>query len=293
MIEVRTFRQILLVLSLYAIIACSYTTEGKALSAIIVGGSSGMGKACAKAIVSRGGKVLIVSRSPEKLERAAAEIRECIIDSPHNDGDLVQTRILDASKEGDVEDFSRTLEEGEYDSLVVSCAGRAPHGPITGLETDLVKDLFDTKFWSAYFLSKYISPKLKENGSIAFVGGILNRRPGINCVPLAGTNGALEGLTRALALEFGPRLRVNCLSPGFCDTERFNHMDEAKKKAMLKNTAESLPLQRVGQPEDMGEALFYLLTAPFVTGVVLDCDGGHGIRQYASVSSDPMRSRST
>ena len=59
---------------------------------------------------------------------------------------------------------------------------------------------------------------------------------------------------------------------------------------MLANTAASLPLRRVGQPADMGEALYYLVSAPFVTGVVLDCDGGHHIRQYASVVGDPMRS---
>ena len=58
---------------------------------------------------------------------------------------------------------------------------------------------------------------------------------------------------------------------------------------MLANTAASLPLRRVGQPADMGEALYYLVSAPFVTGVVLDCDGGHHIRQYADASSDPMR----
>lgn len=106
------------------------------------------------------------------------------------------------------------------------------------------------------------------------------------------TNGALEGLTRSLALELGPRLRVNCLSPGFCETERFDHMDKDRKAAMLANTADSLPLRRVGEPSDMGEAIHYLATAKFVTGVVLDVDGGHTIRQYANSASDPMRKQS-
>jgi len=147
----------------------------------------------------------------------------------------------------------------------------------------------DIKFWGAYHCAKHIVPKLRDGGACVFVSGVLNRRPGINCSPLACTNGALEGLTRSLALEFGPRIRVNCMSPGFCDTERFDHMDAERKKAMLENTADSLPLKRVGQPSDMGEAIYYLLTAPFVTGVVLDVDGGHGIRQYANPNSDPMR----
>ena len=84
-------------------------------------------------------------------------------------------------------------------------------------------------------------------------------------------------------------MRVNCLSPGFCDTERFDHMDDERRSAMLQNTAASLPLRRVGEPSDMGEAIMYLLRAKFATGVVLDVDGGHGIRQYAQADTDPMR----
>jgi NAD(P)-dependent dehydrogenase (short-subunit alcohol dehydrogenase family) len=149
--------------------------------------------------------------------------------------------------------------------------------------------LMESKFWGAVHCSKYVSSKLRDGGSITLVSGVLGRRPGINCSPLASANGALEALTRSLALELGPRLRVNCLSPGFCDTERFDHMNADRKAAMLTNTADSLPLKRVGQPKDMGEAIYYLATSPFVTGVVLDVDGGHSIRQYANPSNDPMR----
>jgi len=247
-----------------------------------------MGKACAKVIVAHGGTVLIASRSLEKLERAAKEINEFSTCSSSQQ-DQVQIAVLDAGDEAQVANFAESITIGDYTSLVVSCAGRAPHGTIATLETQLTRELFDSKFWSAYLCSKYLAPKLANGGSIAFVAGVLNRRPGLNCSPLAATNGALEGLTRALALELGPTLRVNCLSPGFCDTERFDHMDATKKEQMFRNTAESLPLQKIGSALDMGEALFYLLCAEFCTGCVLDCDGGHGIRQYASAVSDPMR----
>jgi NAD(P)-dependent dehydrogenase (short-subunit alcohol dehydrogenase family) len=197
--------------------------------------------------------------------------------------------VCDASNEDQVAQLAASVDTNSWDGLVISAAGRAPHGPVETLSTSETRAMMESKLWTAYYCAKYLGPRLTDGGCIVFVAGILNRRPGLNCAPLAMANGALEGLTRSLALEWGPRLRVNCLSPGFCDTERFNHMDAERKERMLANTAASLPLQRVGQPQDMGQAIYYLLTAPFCTGVILDVDGGHGIRQYANPTTDPMR----
>jgi len=267
--------------------------QAEGLRVIVVGGSSGMGKALAKEVVRGGGRVLLASRSVEKLDSARTEVlAESSLDVSA-DSSIVTVAVLDASAEEQVDAFAESLKAGEWDGLVVSCADKAPHGAVCGtdaLPTKATRGLFDVKFWGAYHCCKHIAPKLAERGAIVFVAGVLNRRPGLNCAPLAATNGALEGLTRALALELGPRLRVNCLSPGFCATERFDHMDPTKRDAMLRNTADSLPLRRVGEPSDMGKAILYLLTASFCTGVVLDVDGGHGIRQYASTATDPMRS---
>ena len=274
------------------------------MNIIVIGGSSGMGKAAAIACVQKGGRVLIVSRSSDKLETAAHDIRAHIPArrttpplSASSSSSLVipvvETAVLDATNEEDVKDFVSTVLDTRsgWDGLVISAAGKAPHGSIEELSTEATREFFDSKFWSAYYCAKHIGPRLTDGSGIVFVAGVLNRRPGRNCLPLATTNGALEGLTRALALELGPRVRVNCLSPGFCDTARFDHLAPATKAAMLAHTAASLPLQRTGRPEDMGEAIRYLLTAKFCTGVVLDVDGGHGIRQYANPTNDPMREK--
>ena len=228
------------------VVLCTVLRFGSALSIpsapakniICVGGSSGMGKAAAVAAVRRGGKALIVSRSEDKLEQAAQEIIEKAGKDNDDDRSCVTTAVLDATDEAAVERFASELNIECWDGLVVSTAGRAPHGPVTTLPTESTRDLFESKFWTAYHCAKHIAPRLREGGAIAFVAGVLNRRPGMNCAPLATTNGALEGLTRALALEMGPSLRVNCLSPGFCDTERFDHMDPERKAAMLANTAD-------------------------------------------------------
>jgi NAD(P)-dependent dehydrogenase (short-subunit alcohol dehydrogenase family) len=240
---------------------------------IIVGGSSGMGKAAALSTVKNGGKCLLVSRSEQKLKTAKAYLMGKVENAD------IQTAVLDATDERAVAEFAGSLQDERWDSLVISAAGKAPHGPMAELPTSDTREMFESKFWGAYHCAKYFSEKLREGGCVVFVAGILNRRPGLNCVPLAISNGALEALTKSLALEWGPRLRVNCLSPGFCETERFDHMSADRKAKMMSNTAASLPLQRVGEPNDMGDAIYYLLTAQFCTGVILDVDGGHGIRQ--------------
>lgn len=250
---------------------------------IVVGGSSGMGKAAALSIIQNGGSALLVSRSPEKLERARQDLLALVPTA------TIETSSLDITQENQVEAFCATLDTNQWDGLVITAAGKAAHGPVTSLPTKDTRQMLESKLWGAYHCAKHMSGVLREGGAVVFCAGILNRRPGLGCASLAMANGALEGLTRSLALEWGPRLRVNCLSPGFCDTERFDHMDSDRKQRMLDNTAASLPLQKVGKPRDMGDAIYYLLTAQFCTGVILDVDGGHGIRQYANPTNDPMR----
>ena len=121
----------------------------------------------------------------------------------------------------------------------------------------------------------------------------------MNCTPLVAGNGAVEALTKALALELGPRLRVNCFSPGYYDTERYDHLPPDRKALMLEATADSLPLKKVGTPADAGEALYFLATSSFTTGVVLDVDGGHQVWWRAglllgarSLPCTPVRLRS-
>ena len=175
---------------------------------------------------------MLVSRSEEKLELAKLELLTKVSSDA-----IIETRSLDSTNEIAVKEFAECLADDTWDNLVITAAGKAVHGPFETLDTSDSRYMMENKFWNAYNCEKYLGPKLKFGGSIVFVAGILNRRPGINCTPLAIANGALEGLTRTLALEWGPRLRVNCLSPGFTNTERFDLMDPIRKQQMLDNTA--------------------------------------------------------
>ena len=101
-------------------------------SVVVVGGSSGMGKALATSVVQRGGRVLLASRSASKLKAAATEI---LTETGCVDVTAVATYVVDASDESQVAALADSLPLHEWDGLVVSAAGSAPHGPITTLPT--------------------------------------------------------------------------------------------------------------------------------------------------------------
>ena len=112
------------------------------MRAIVVGGSSGMGKAAAKHVVAQGGTVTVCSRSEEKLAAAAAEIgREGGVEG------AVTTQVLDNTDEAAVAAYFASLEECSVDALIVTALGRAVHGPFLSLDTAQVKELFEGKLW--------------------------------------------------------------------------------------------------------------------------------------------------
>ena len=92
-------------------------------------------------------------------------------------------------------------------------------------------------------------------------------------VVVAAINAAVEGLGRALAVELAP-VRVNVISPGLVKTPAYKDMPDAQREAMYKNAADSLPSQRVGEPEDIASMALQIMTNPYLTGNVIDIDGG-------------------
>jgi NAD(P)-dependent dehydrogenase (short-subunit alcohol dehydrogenase family) len=239
---------------------------------IIVGGSSGIGRATAKAVLALGGSVTLISRSHEKLAAAADGLSV---------PDRTATHSLDMTHEDDVKAYFANLQAGSIDHLVIS-ASSAVHGKFAELDTAPVRAMFDAKFWGPYVVAREALPAIADHGSITFFSGVLSRRPGINCSGLGAVNAAVEGLTVALALELGPRVRVNCCSPGMVRTEAYSGVPEGKREAMYESTGESLPVGRVGRPYELADAVLFLMTNTYVTGRVLDVDGGHMIRQYAT-----------
>jgi NAD(P)-dependent dehydrogenase (short-subunit alcohol dehydrogenase family) len=226
-------------------------------SVVIIGGSSGMGLAIAKEAADAGAAVTIAGRSQSKLDEASRAIA----------GD-VTTYIVDLSDERSVMKLFQSI--GSFDHLVVS-GSSVKTGQLRELSLADARASMDSKFWGAYMATRYA--QIRPKGSITFFSGILSRRPSPGLASLAAINAAVEALGRALALELAP-IRVNVVSPGLTDTPAYAKMPDDARKGMFAAAAKRLPVGRVGKPEDIASLTLELMRNSFLTGLVVDVDGG-------------------
>jgi NAD(P)-dependent dehydrogenase (short-subunit alcohol dehydrogenase family) len=123
------------------------------------------------------------------------------------------------------------------------------------------------------FAAQQAAARIEGAGSITFVSGIAAYRPAPGGTLAATVNGALESMVRALALELSP-VRVNAVSPGWVDTPVWDQIaDPATRRARLAEMAARLPGGRIGRPEDIANAIGFLIDDSFVTGTVLHAEG--------------------
>ena len=238
---------------------------------LIVGGSSGMGKGVAKAVVRAGWRALIASRSAKKLAAAAAEV-----------GAGCTTAVLDASSDEQLAAFFAAQPAGSLAHVVITVGPGANAGNFVAAGNmerarAQVSGKFVVQMAVAHFAAS--SPALRDGGSITFLSGALAKRPGKGSAVLGATNAAIDALGRALANDLGPRLRVNTISPALVDTEMWDGMPAENKAKRLAGAGAAYPVGRAGVPEDIGHAAMYLMQNTFTTGIVLDCDGGAAVRQ--------------
>ena len=227
---------------------------------VIIGGSSGIGLASAKAAAAVGANVLIAGRSQEKLHKALAEI----------EGE-VEAHSIDVTKEREVKEFFARI--GALDHLVTTAATVAV-GPFLLMKSADVHAAFDSKFWGQYYAARYAAPHLAKSGSITMFAGVANHKPLPGLVAYAAVNGAIEGLCRTLAVELAP-IRVNVVSPGVVMTPAYAAMPQNERRDMFDSLAAKLPVLRVGRPEDIAQTVIYLMLNGFTTGTVVSVDGGH------------------
>ena len=238
---------------------------------LITGAARRIGAAIARGLHAAGANVVLhCHRSRPEAERLADELNDA---RPHSCA-IVQADLLEVSHLGVLVDEA-TQAFGRLDALVNNASSFYPtvFGAISLSEWE---DLMGSNLRAPLFLSQAAAPRLRESrGAIVNLVDIHAERPLKDFVVYSIAKSGLAGLTRALALEMGPEVRVNGVSPGailWPDGEA--HFNASEKGRITAQT----PLGRIGSPEDVAGAVTYLLfDAPFVTGQILAVDGGRGI----------------
>ncbi|MFS8045103.1 SDR family oxidoreductase [Rhizobium sp. BR 314] len=230
---------------------------------LIVGGSSGMGLALATQSLAAGADVIIAGRNAEKLGRVSAELSH----------PALSTVTIDISREAEVAAMFDRI--GTLDHIVSTAADiEGAYELLPNVDLTAAQRVVDSKFFGPLLLAKYGTPALSPSGSLTFTSGIAAYRPSARGSVVAAINAALEGLVRALAVELAP-IRVNAVSPGWVDTPIWAFVAGDKRNETLDAMAKRLPAGRVGQPEDIADAIGYLMGNGFTTGTVLHVEGGH------------------
>jgi len=228
---------------------------------VIVGGSSGIGLASAAAASALGARVVMAGRSEQKLDAARRDVEG-----------RIEARRLDMTDDASIEAFFAAV--GPLDHLVIT-ASEAALGRFLEIDTADARRFFDSKFWGPYSVARRAAPQIRHGGSITFFSGAAGSRasPGFSCG--SAINAAVEALSRTLAVELAP-VRVNTISPGLVETPVWETiLPAAERDALFAETAAKLPAGRIGQAEEIADAVLFLIRNAYTTGTTLFVDGGY------------------
>lgn len=234
------------------------TLEDKRI--IILGGTSGIGLAVAQAAAAEGARVLIASSDISRVEQALASL------PTGSEG-----RAVDLRDGASVQAFFDAV--GAFDHLVYTAGEALALAPLDDTDIASARRFFELRYWGAFTAAKYGQGGIRPGGSIVFTSGVAGARPGAGWSVAASICSAMEGLTRALAVELAP-VRVNIVSPGVVKTPLWRAMTDEGREALYAAQSESLPVGHVAEPTEIAEGYLYLMRQTYVTGQTLSIDGG-------------------
>jgi NAD(P)-dependent dehydrogenase (short-subunit alcohol dehydrogenase family) len=239
--------------------------EGRHL--VIIGGSSGIGLETARLALAEGAFVTIAGRSEERLRRAAETLGNSR--AVGTAGGRVRLVVADVTDESSV----RALFEGEprVDHLFLPAGELQPGGDdVLGADLNGLRSILESRLVGAAYVVRQARPRM-VGGSITLMSGLYSTRPARGGAFGAAAVAAVEGMTRALALDLAPT-RVNAVAPGLIDTPLWDALGTQREAILAMGTG--LPVGRIGRPQEVAEGVVFLMCNGFVTGTVLSIDGG-------------------
>ncbi|MCV7419666.1 SDR family oxidoreductase [Mycobacterium yunnanensis] len=237
-------------------------------NAIVAGGASGIGWASARALAADGYRVVVADLDGDAAGTRAAEL-----------GDPHLGLFVDVADEASVAALFETVGTCH---AVVSCAGFSTLGPIVDLPVEQFRSVVDVCLTGAFIVAKYAGRHLVDGGSLVSISSLNARQPAVGMSAYCSAKAGLSMLTQVAALELAPRgIRVNAVAPGFVNTPLT--AGAALVPGVVEEYVENTPLGRAGTPEDVAEAVVYLTKAPWLTGEVLDLNGGAHLKRYPDI----------
>ncbi|GIH25241.1 short-chain dehydrogenase [Acrocarpospora phusangensis] len=224
---------------------------------LVVGRASGIARAITLAVREAGATVVVAGRDKDALAAAY-------------DDDGITAERVDLTDEAAIAALADRL--GRVDHVVSTSSARA-RGAVADLDRDAVLASFEVKVIGPMLLAKHFAPRMPGDGSFVLFSGSSARKPVPGMLAVGATNGAVDVITRALAVELAP-IRVNAISPGTVDTGAYDALGERGKARLFAAREATSPAGRIGRPEDIADAVLFALTTPFMTGVSLAVDGG-------------------
>jgi NAD(P)-dependent dehydrogenase (short-subunit alcohol dehydrogenase family) len=227
---------------------------------VILGGSSGIGLATAERAAAEGATVVVASSSAERIDAALERLPTS-----------AEGYSVDVRSEEQVRDLFNRL--GSFDHLAFTAGETLQIGAIEDTDLEAARLALDVRLWGAYAAVKHAVAHLRPGGSIVLSSGIAGTRPEPDWTVAAAVCGALDALTRALAVELAP-IRVNAVAPGVVRSDLWRQMGEEDRSAMYDSLSEALPVGRVGEVGDIAETFLYLMRNGYSSGTIVTVDGG-------------------
>ena len=240
----------------------SFRLDGR--RALVPGGTRGIGLACAAALAEAGAHVTVCARSGDQVEAAVAALTGA--------GFAAEGGVLDVA---DLDAVNAFLGARDAFDVLCNSAGTARHGPAAEATPGDFDAVVGVNLRAAYFLAQKVAARMQDGGSIIQISSQMGHVGGIDRSVYCATKHGVEGMTKAMAIEWGPRrIRVNTVCPTFIRTPlTAATFDDPARRAWIE---EKIKLPRVGEVEDIMGAVVFLASdaSALVTGTSLLVDGG-------------------